>query len=73
MSSTVKKPKKLTAFDRLELEINAGRMPEEAYIPPKNLVDADTRTPKEKNRLLEWALRYKPIPWDAIMYYILFL
>lgn len=73
MSSPTKKGKKLTAIARLQREINHGRAPEEAYIPPENLVDADTRTPKEKIRLLQWADSYEPIPWQKTKYYILFL
>ena len=64
MSSPTKRGKKLSAIDRLQREINSGRAPEEAYIPPENLVDADTRTPTEKMRLLQWADYYEPIPWQ---------
>jgi hypothetical protein len=68
MSSLSKKNKKLSANARLEREINSGRTAKEAYIPPTNLVDADTRTPKQKNRLLEWADRYKPVPFQPSEY-----
>jgi hypothetical protein len=64
MSFLTKQNKKLSALARLQQEINRGRAPEEAYIPPKNIVDADTRTPQEKARLLKWADAYKPIPWQ---------
>jgi hypothetical protein len=73
MPSPTKKGKKLSAIARLQGDINSGRTPEEAYIPPENLVDADTRTPKEKLRLLQWADSYEPIPWQKTEYYILFL
>jgi hypothetical protein len=71
MSSPTKKGKKLSANARLQREINRGRVPEEAYIPPENVVDADTRTDAEKLRLLKWADAYKPIPWLKTEYYIL--
>lgn len=71
--SSPSKNKKLSALARLPREINSGRAPKEAYIPPQNIVDADTRTPREKARLLQWADRYEPIPWQKIEYYILFL
>jgi flagella basal body P-ring formation protein FlgA len=52
MLSLIKKGKKLSTSTCLQREINCGRAPEEAYVPPKNLVDADSRTPFEKTRLL---------------------
>jgi hypothetical protein len=72
MSSPTKKVKKLSVNARLQLEINRGRAPEEAYIPPENLVDADSRTPLEKTRLLKWADSYEPVPWQKTQYYIPF-
>lgn len=71
MSSPTKKEKKLSATARLQREINRGRVPEEAYIPPENIVDADTRTETEKLRLLNWAQAYEPIPWRETQYYTL--
>lgn len=72
MPSLTKKGKKLSATARLQREINYGRAPGEAYIPPENLVDADTRTPLERMRLLQWADSYEPIPWQKTQYYTLF-
>jgi hypothetical protein len=48
MLFSTKQGKKLLALARLQQEINRGRASEEAYIPPKNIVDADTRTLQEK-------------------------
>lgn len=69
--SPTKKEKKISAPTRLRYEINRGRAPEEAFIPAKNLVDSDTRTPAEKVRLLNWALAYTPVPWQTPLYFIL--
>lgn len=63
MPPSTKQPK-LSALARLQRDINTGRTPEEPYITPENIVDADTRTLEEKARLLKWADAYEPIPWD---------
>ena len=87
MPSSTKKGKMLTARDRLQhtspgdfvnhlfdiLDSRSGRMPENPDVSPEDLDDVDTRTPKEKRRLLEWALSYEPIPCQTTMYCILFL
>jgi hypothetical protein len=99
MPSSTKKGKMLTARDRLQHEIDAGRipeypdtspgdfvdhlfdildsrsgrLPENPDVSPEDLDDVDTRTPKEKRRLLEWALSYEPIPCQTTMYCIIFL
>jgi hypothetical protein len=52
MSSLIRKEKKLSINACLQREINYGCTLEEAYIPPKNLVDINTRTLTKKIRLL---------------------
>ena len=52
MSSLTKKGKKLSIITCLQQDINTSRTLEEAYILPKNIVNADSRTLKEKTRLL---------------------
>ena len=47
-----KKGKKLSAIAYLQQDINSGCTSEEAYIPPKNLINTNTHTTKEKTRLL---------------------
>jgi hypothetical protein len=52
MSSLTKKGKKLSTITRLQQDINAGHTLEEAYILPKNIINANSHTIKEKTRLL---------------------
>jgi hypothetical protein len=48
-------PRKLEPPDRLQRQIDEGRVSDEPYVPPTSVVDIDTRLPEERAALNLWA------------------
>lgn len=63
--------KKMSSNTRLQREINAGYTSIESFITPKNIIDSDTRTITEQNRLLSWANAFNLAKYEADRYYII--
>jgi hypothetical protein len=51
-------PRKLKPHDRLQQQIDNGRVGDEAYVTPTRAVDIDTRLPAERVALNLWADEY---------------
>lgn len=69
--SILLKEKKMSSTSRLQREINAGRTSIESFITPKNIIDSDSRTITEQNRLLSWANAFNLAKYEAERYYII--
>lgn len=48
-------PRKQKPFDRLQRQIDEGRVGDEAYVTPTRAVDVDMRLPDERIALNLWA------------------